>query len=367
MKTATVIGGGMAGCVWALVLADRGWEVTVIERAPFLGGGCKTFWWGGHPYTFGPRHLFTAHEHVFDWLCERIPLRRLHHFLLTYVERDGQFYSYPQHEDDIPKMPDRDQIYAELAERPDPATARNFEEYWIYSVGAILYEKFVKNYSEKMWEIDDNSLLTDFKFDGKGVKLQSGSREVRSEFFIAYPRDETGWDRIFEVTESTPGVTVRLSTNIDEFAPLNASVRVGDEWIRSDILVSSISPDALFNFEYGELQYMGRDFYKLVLPVEQVIPDPIYFLHYANDEAFTRVVEYKKLTGHKAPTTLLGMEIPSRRNKLYPYPVKEQQDLADRYFREMPDNLFSVGRMGNYRYNDIGMIVDEALKKTRDM
>ena len=367
MKTANIIGGGFAGATWAHMLGLKGWQVNLFERAPFIAGGVKTFHYGGHPYTFGPRHLFTGHEHVFNFLNERLPLRSLEHYLLTYVERDGQFYSYPIHADDIPSMPDRDHIYAELKNRPSPATARNFEEYWIYSVGQTLYDKFVKSYSRKMWQIESNTLLTDFKFDGKGVSLRTGTKQVRPDFFVAYPYDMRGWEPYFDICASTPGVTVMVNCQVEAFDVHKPAVRIKGEWLPSDILVSSISPDVLFDRQYGELQYIGRDFMKLVLPVEQVIPDPTFFLHYANDEVFTRVVEYKKLTGYKAPTTLLGIEIPSKSNKLYPYPIKEQQDLADRYFKQMPDHVFSVGRMGNYRYYDIGMIVDEAMRRIKDL
>ena len=114
------------------------------------------------------------------------------------------------------------------------------------------------------------------------------------------------------------GVTVRLKCDIEAYDVQKPVVRIGREWLRSDILVSSISPDILFDFQYGELKYMSRDFLKLVLPLEQVIPDPIFFLHYANDGIFTRVIEYKKLTGHNAPTTLLGIEVSSKSTKLYP-------------------------------------------------
>ena len=367
MKTAIVIGGGVAGCTWAHMLGLKGWRVTLIERAPVLGGGCQTLWWGGHPYTYGPRHLFTPHAHVFEWLHERVPLRRLGHYLLTYVERDGAFYSYPIHADDIPLMPDRGEVERQLRERPSPATARNFEEYWIYSVGEILYSKFVKNYSRKMWQIESNTVLTDFRFDGKGVGLQTGSRQVKADWFVAYPHSLNGWNDYFDICAKTPGVEVRLSTKIEAFDPVKRGVRIGGEWLTADIMVSSLSPDLLFECQWGELQYIGRDFMKLVLPVEHVIPDPIFFLHYANDETFTRVVEYKKLTGHKSPTTLLGIEIPSKSNKLYPYPIKEQQDLADRYRGACPDTVFNVGRMGNYRYYDIAMIVDEAMRLGKDL
>lgn len=364
MKRAIVIGGGFTGCTWARLLAQKGFSVTLIERENYLGGGCKTFTYGGHPYTLGPRHLFTEHKYVFDYLDKFTPLRRLHHYLLTYVENDGQFYSYPPHTEDVQCMPDKATIEDELAQRKDPATARNFEEYWINSVGETLYGKFVKKYSKKMWQIESNTLLDDYRFDGKGVQLCTGTKEVRPDIFIAYPFKLNGWDDYFDVCAQTENVSVLMNCQIQDYDIDKPGVMINREWLVADILISSISPDVLMNKQWGELPYIGRDFLKLVLPTEQVIPDPVFFLHYANDEVFTRVVEYKKLTGYRSPTTFLGIEIPSKNNKLYPYPIKSEQEKAKRYIRALPNNVLSVGRMGNYKYLDIGQVIDEALKRT---
>ncbi len=367
MKTAVVIGGGFTGCTWARLLAERGFKVTLVERESFLGGGCKTFTYGGHPYTYGPRHLFTPHRYIYDYLDKVTPLRRLNHYLLTYVERDGNFYSYPPHRDDIVRMPDKDKVMEELAQRPDPSTARNFEEYWIYSVGELLYEKFVKNYSKKMWQIESNTRIDDFKFDGKGVQLSTGTKEIRPDWFIAYPVRLNGWDDYFDMCATSENVNVRARCRVEAYDVDRRGVMIDGEWVSGDLLVSSISPDVLLHYQYGKLPYIGRDFLKLVLPIEHVIPDPICFLHYPNDEVFTRVVEYKKLTGYKAPTTLLGIEIPSLKNRLYPYPIVEEQEKANQYRKALPDTVLSVGRMGNYRYMDIGQVIEEALNMTRDL
>ena len=99
----------------------------------------------------------------------------------------------------------------------------------------------------------------------------------------------------------------------------------------------------LFDFQYGELPYMGRDFMKLILPIERVTPEPYYFIHYANDEPFTRVFEYKLLTRHKSKNTLLGIEFPSKKNKLYPYPIKSEIARAKKYLDLLPDDVFSIG------------------------
>ena len=118
VTTALIIGGGMAGCCAAHLLSEKGIDVTLVERASYLGGGCKTFTYGGHPYTLGPRHFLTQDEKLFDFLNKYVPMRRIpEHEFLTYIEQDASFYNYPMHRDDVDLMPDRDIILDELAKR----------------------------------------------------------------------------------------------------------------------------------------------------------------------------------------------------------------------------------------------------------
>ena len=88
MKKVLIIGGGMAGCCAAhqFSLMQKKFEVTIIEASNILGAGVRTNWWGGHPYTYGPRHFLTPHQHVFDYFNKYVPLRLCaDHQALTYV------------------------------------------------------------------------------------------------------------------------------------------------------------------------------------------------------------------------------------------------------------------------------------------
>ncbi len=107
MKTALVLGGGFAGCAAAHQFLKLGFDVTIVEAGPELGAGVRTRWHGGHPHTFGPRHFLTKNEKVWLYMNEMLPLRRLDgHEFWTYVESDGEFYSYPIHVDDVNSMPE---------------------------------------------------------------------------------------------------------------------------------------------------------------------------------------------------------------------------------------------------------------------
>jgi len=363
MKTALIIGGGFAGCASAHQLALLGgWDVTVVEAAPFLGAGVRTKWYGGHPYTFGPRHFLTQNPKLFEFLNRYVPLRRCaEHEFLAYIAEDEQFYQFPIHKDDISKMPDRDTIQSELGSLRGVADAKNIEDYWVGSIGRTLYNKFVKNYNEKMWMVDDASRIDTFNWSPKGATLNEGGREAWRAHLSAYPIAPNGYDDYFDI--ATSEATVHLSTRIDRYDIPHKTVVINGEKRSFDVIVNTISPDILFDRAWGELPYVGLDFYKFVLPVEHCFPENVYFLYYPGSEPFKRLVEYKKFTRHKAPTTLIGIEFPSMNGKYYPMPIKAERQRAQTYFDAMPDGVFSIGRAGSYRYDvDIDDTIAQAME-----
>ena len=94
MKKALIIGGGFAGCSMAHLLTLKGgWDTTIVEKNNFLGAGVRTNWYGGHPYTLGPRHFLTENEEAYEYLNKYCPLRDCsEHEFLTYIEQDKEFY-----------------------------------------------------------------------------------------------------------------------------------------------------------------------------------------------------------------------------------------------------------------------------------
>jgi len=76
IKKVLIIGGGFAGCTTAHELSKLdNLDVTLVEQSSYLGAGVRTFFYGGHPYTFGPRHFLTRNKEVYDYLNKIVPLR----------------------------------------------------------------------------------------------------------------------------------------------------------------------------------------------------------------------------------------------------------------------------------------------------
>lgn len=378
MKKALIIGGGFAGCASALELNKLGnWKVDLIEANKFLGAGVKTSWFGGHPYTFGPRHFLTEDLKAFEHLNKYVPLRKLSHKFYTYVERDNDFYNFPINMKDVQKMPDSDIINNEIKNAVGLKHAKNLEEYWLFSVGETIYSKFIENYNKKMWQVESNTELDTFEWSQKNelttdrnkaneeipdyVPIKEGPEEVYENCYSGYPIAGNGYDDYFEI--ATENANVFLNTKVQKYDIPNKTVVINGDKVKYDVIINTISLDDIFDYEYGELKYIGRDLFKIVLPMEHCFPKDVFFLYYANDEAFTRIVEYKNLTLHKSRNTLLGMEIPSNNGRHYPMPIKSEIAKAEKYFSIMPDDVFSIGRTGSYDYNvDIDDCILQAMK-----
>ena len=388
MKKALIIGGGFAGCSVAHMLSEPdSWGIDLVEKNSFLGAGVRTFWKGGHPFTFGPRHFLTQNEDTYHYLKKYCPLRDcLEHQFLTYIEQDAAFYSFPIHKDDIAKMPDRDIIYrelenAELANKNvsfspsggvvsggELLNADNLEEFWEASVGKTLYSKFVENYNKKMWQVDDNKVIDNFGWSPKGITLKEGPRESWDDAISAYPIAADGYNQYFDL--ATENVNIFLGTTIEKYDIPNKTVVINSEKKKYDVIINTISPDIILEGVHGELPFIGRDLELFVLPVKEAFPENVYFLYYAGKEKYTRIVEYKKLTRQNLdyPTTLLSIEYPSENGKHYPLPLKAEIAKAKKYFDDMPDGVFSIGRAGSYDYGvDIDDCIEQALEVSEQL
>jgi UDP-galactopyranose mutase len=367
MKKAIILGAGFAGCTFVYLLRQMGWEITIIEKSKYVGGGCRTFFHGGHPFTYGPRHFISKSKKAYDFLNQITPLRDLQKINIAYIEEDRKFYTYPVHEDDIDLMPEKENIKKELQERPPEFSAKNYEEYWISQVGETLYRKFNKEFNRKAWFLESNTEM-DSGFEGtvKARTIESGDRYEFKGYYNCYPVDYNGYNAYFE--NASQGCKLFLNTSIDKINLKEKAVFAGNEKLKGDIIISSIALDHLLEYQFGELKYIGRDFFQIILPVEHVLPENVSFAYYPNaSELHTRVVEYKKLTLYNSPHSLISLEVPSLKNKLYPFLTKAEIAKHQRYRDLLPDDIIPVGRMGLFRYNNMSEIILSAMEITSQL
>jgi UDP-galactopyranose mutase len=262
--------------------------------------------------------------------------------------------------DDVRAMPDADEIIAQIDNAHGVDQAKNFEEFWINSVGKKLYEKIVKNYTEKMWQMEPSKIDT-FKWSPKGVTIKDGPRAALDNCMSGYPIARDGYNYFFDSIVGK--CNIFLNTTIQKFDIKNKSIVVDGKKLKFDYIVNTVSPDILFDGCYGELAYMGRDVHLIVFPTEHVFPEHVYFLYYPGKESHTRLVEYKKFTHHKDKHSLVGIEFPSQNGKHYPMPLRTEMIRAQKYYDLMPQGVYSMGRAGSYRYLvDIDDCIEQAFE-----
>ena len=362
MKTVLILGAGVAGCATAYLLQKKGFDVTVLEGAPRPGGGVWTQYYGGHPYTFGPRVFFSPDDEVVSHLMGLIKMREFYTQTWTYVESDGNLYNYPLQYSDIPLMPDGDEINRQLEEcKGGEVSVENFESYWLSVIGPNLYRKFVNDYSKKMWEIESNKQLSaNFEWVNRGTPIRDGDQRLYGDQFQGYPEAADGFNQYF--LSCLADVTVHYGAYVHRFYPDERVVELRDgQTFTGDVVVNTIHVDSLFGNEYGRLQFSGRQFIPLWLPCKQAMPDDVTWIHYSGTEAHTRVTEFKKVTGYESNSTLLGVELPSPQGRYYPVQTQAELTRFAQYQQMFPDGFFSIGRMGKFRYQGIPDGIRDAL------
>ena len=252
-KKILIIGGGFAGCAAAHELINiKDTEISLVEKGNYLGAGVRTFFYGGHPYTFGPRHFLTKNKYVYDYLNKIVPMRLCsEHEFLSYVERDNQFYHYPLNYSDIERMPDKKEIKNEIKKKNFSRIykSKNLEDFWINSIGSILYSKCIDKYSKKMWLINDNKKIDTFNWSPKGVTLKKGKQRAWEEAISAYPKKINGYNDFFDSLYKK-NIKILLNSSIEVISLENKQFKINNLLKKFDIVISTIAPDFFFNEIY---------------------------------------------------------------------------------------------------------------------
>ena len=124
--------------------------------------------------------------------------------------------------------------------------------------------------------------------------------------------------------------------------------------------------DEYFDFRYGKLPYRSLEFRHETLNEEWHQPAPV--VNYPNEHEYTRVTEFKYLTGQQHPKTSITYEYPSAEgDPYYPIPRPENQALFKRYEKlaDETEGVTFVGRLATYRYYNMDQIVGQALATFR--
>jgi UDP-galactopyranose mutase len=247
-----------------------------------------------------------------------------------------------------------DEVEAFLAARAEPVDPiRTSADVVVSRVGRELYETFFRGYTRKQWGLDPSEL-------DKSVTSRVPTRaDTDDRYFTdthqAMPAD--GYTRMFEAMLDHPNIELLLGVDYTQ---------VRDVYPH-DHLIFTGPIDEYFGHRYGKLPYRSLTFRHETIDQEWL--QPVAVVNYPDEAVpYTRVTEYKHLTGDVAPATSLTYEYPSAEgDPYYPIPREENQALFKRYeaLAIAESNVTFVGRLATYRYYNMDQVVGQALATAR--
>ncbi|HEX6860788.1 MAG TPA: UDP-galactopyranose mutase [Caulobacteraceae bacterium] len=355
-----IVGGGFAGSVLAERLArGAGKKVLVVDRRPHIAGNAYDHkdQAGVLIHKYGPHIFHTNSNDIAQYLSRFTRWRPYEHRVLACV--DNLLVPIPINRTTINALYGLDlrsdeQAEAFLKERAEPvATIKTSADVVISAVGQELYEKFFRGYTRKQWGLDPSEL--DKSVTARVPTRTNTDDRYFQDSFQAMPAD--GYTRMFENMLDHPNIETMLGVEFED---------VRDELVY-DRLVYSGPVDEYFEHRYGKLPYRSLEFKHVTLDREWF--QPVATVNYPSEETpYTRITEYKHLTGQTHPKTSITYEFPKAEgDPYYPIPRAENQALYKKYeaLALETKNVTFVGRLATYRYYNMDQVVGQALATYR--
>ena len=348
-----IVGAGFAGSVMAERFASSGSRVLIVDKRPHIGGNAYDCYDEAgvliHPY--GPHIFHTNSADIFDYLSRFTKWRPYQHRVLGSV--DGQLLPIPINLDTVNKLYglnltsfQLEEFFASVAE--SKPQIKSSEDVVVSRVGRDLYNKFFRGYTRKQWGMDPSEL--DASVTARVPTRTNRDDRYFTDTFQAIPVH--GYTKMFEKMLAHPNISVMLNTCYRDIVDLLP-------WKH---MVYSGPVDAFFNHKHGKLPYRSLKFQHVTVPQEQF--QSVGTVNYPNDYGYTRVSEFKHITGQSHSSTSLVYEYPcSEGDPYYPVPRPENAALYRLYEAEAEaeENVTFVGRLATYKYYNMDQVVGQAL------
>jgi UDP-galactopyranose mutase len=349
-----IVGAGFAGSVLAERLA-RGSDKRVLlcDRRPHIGGNAYDHYddEGILVHKYGPHVFHTSSREVFEYLSQFTEWRSYQHRVLASV--DGQLVPIPINLDTLNRLYglhltafEAEELLARWAEKREPA--RTSEDVIVGKVGKELYEKFFRNYTRKQWGLDPSELAATVTARVP-VRTNRDDRYFTDTYQVMPLR---GYTRMFERMLDHPHIKVMLNTDYREI----------QGQIPYDEMVYTGPIDTFFDHRCGKLPYRSLELRHETVGRPVFQPAPV--VNYPNEYAYTRITEFKYLTGQEHPKTSIVYEYPrAEGDPYYPVPRPENDEIYRRYeaLAQAAQKVHFVGRLATYRYYNMDQVVAQAL------
>jgi UDP-galactopyranose mutase len=351
---ALIAGAGFAGSITARCLAEAGVEVAVVDRRDHIGGNAydRIDESGVLIHEYGPHIFHTNSQRVVDWLSRFTEWRAYEHRVLAEV--DGQQLPLPINRTTLNGLYalslDESGAAAFLERVREPRDRiLNSEDVVLSSVGRDLCEKFFAGYTRKQWGLELAQLSA-----GVAARIPTRTNDDDRYFtdrFQAMPSQ--GYTAMFQKILDHSRICTILGTDFEEVRGK----------IDADFIVYTGPLDAYFGHCFGKLPYRSLRFEHEHFPeIERM--QAVGTVNYPNTHAYTRITEFKHLTGQTHSGTSIVREFPcSDGDPYYPVPRPENEQLFKRYLElaDRESDVHFIGRLAQYRYYNMDQVVASAI------
>ena len=350
-----IVGAGLFGAVFAREMTDAGKKCLVIDRRDHIAGNIYSEEVEGiQVHKYGPHIFHTDIDEVWEYVNR---FARFNHFRYEPVANyKGELYNLPFNMNTFHQMwgvntPEEAEAKIEEQRREIKGEPGNLEEQAIKLVGRDIYEKLIKEYTEKQWGRECRELPA-FIIRRLPVRM----RYDNNYFNHPYQGIPIG------------GYTKMVARMLD-----GIEIRLNTEYKKNEISASKIvytGPiDEYFGYRYGALQYRSLRF------ETEILDKPNYqgcagMNFTSKDVPYTRIVEHKhfEFLGDEVPKTVITKEYSSEWNAgdepYYPVNDDVNTELYAKYkaLADAEENVIFGGRLGEYKYYDMDKVIKRALE-----
>ena len=348
-----IVGAGYSGSVCARELAEAGKTVLVIDKRPHIGGNAYDCVDDQgvliHPY--GPHIFHTNSKKIFEYLSRFTNWRFYEHRVLAKI--DQQLLPIPINRTTINSLYslDLDEAGVEdfLAKVRSPRKdIKTSEDVVMNSVGPELCDLFFRGYTKKQWGLDLSELSA-----GVAARIPTRANDDDRYFTDTFQfMPSEGYTKMFERILDHRNIELQLSTDYKKTTSN----------ITHEQLIYTGPIDEYFDYSLGKLPYRSLRFEHEHLNISNF--QDVGTVNYPNDYEFTRITEFKHLTGINSSSTSIVREYPTDiGDPYYPIPRQENEELFKKYqaMAEQEEKVHFVGRLAQYRYFNMDQVVGSAL------